>query len=510
MVFLITLLNILIPLGMRLFIGEISGQNNFLSVVSGLVVFTICMLLNTFFEIKWMILLDEFGGKCITDITLTVEDALAKTSQSNIDEVQPEIIKHVMYADILDVFRVVGHHIPSLVGTCLTIIFSFLIAAIYNLKLAIFITIGTLTGMFLALAGRKMIAKKAGKTNQKLKTHHGLCNQFVESLIIVQTNPILNYFQEKTSNSIQDFIKTSQKEDWTTVFWMRIVENYNLLLSIGLSALLVFPASEGSVVDLVFFTMMSALLSSEGQKAELLLQQIVKAEISFQNIDRLIHFPRRHGCDRLEHIDTLSFQDVSFAYGKSMENILQQITCSFHSGELIQIVGGNGSGKSTFIKLITGIYQPKTGHILCNGKDLSSYKQDEFNQKVLYIGQDEKFLNESVKNYLEIISNHSLSDLEWRRLIQDFTGIDEKHQIENCGLTLSVGQRKKLLILKLFLRVEEASVIILDEVQAGLDKESKKEFTHYIERLAQNKNKIIFMIEHDADSELNYDQTITF
>lgn len=87
MVSVITFFNILIPYGMRSFIDRISLQKDTVFICMGIVGFLAIMLINTIFEIKWYVILDEFGGKCIDDLTVTVEESLFHACQNKIDAV---------------------------------------------------------------------------------------------------------------------------------------------------------------------------------------------------------------------------------------------------------------------------------------------------------------------------------------------------------------------------------------------------------------------------------------
>lgn len=511
MVTIITFLNVLIPYGMRIFIDNISIYKEWFSVLIGLFCFLAIMLINTLFEIKWYIILDEFGGKCINDLTINIESSLFNTCQNNVDNANSNIIKHTLYADILDIFRVIGHHIPCLLGNIITIIICLAVASQYDSLLSFYIALATLGGMGVSLVSRKIVALKARNTNIKLKNHHALCNQYIEMLPTAKTNNLLPYYINKSKMSISDFIKTSQKEDWTTVFWTRAISNYNTLISILLSAFLVI-LSVDSTVNLVFFSMISGIISSQSQSAELLFQQIIKSVVSFENVERICDFPVIYGDRRLNKIVSLDFRNVSFAY-KTLpgNNIINNLDCSFRPGDLIMLSGGNGSGKSTFIKLITGLYSPTNGEIVINGFNSLSYQHQNLNEQILYIGQEEGFLNEPVLDHIKIITGKEFLDASKYKDLMGKLGItNTDRSIEECGKTLSVGQRKKLLILKLMLRAQEASIIILDEVMAGLDATTQKIFVDFVKQLSMEGDKIIFVIEHFSTDSFDFTHKLLF
>ncbi len=508
----ITLLNALVPYGMRVFLEKIVPENNYTFIMLGVVAFGVYLTFKTFADIRWYILLDELGGKCITDLTVETETALAEASQADVDAIGGEKIKHSLYADVLDVFRVIGHHIPSMLGSVAVIVASLILAAFYDVKMTLFIFVALVLGVFLSMASRNMIARRAGQTNVKLKEHHAICNQYMDSLPLVQTNPVHSYFTDKTKNGISDFIKTSQKEDKVNVFWTETVGNYNTLFTLVLSALLALPAAGGSIVNLVFFISLSDIIMAEGQKMEKLIQQIVRSNCSFENIDRLLKLPKRQGDVTLGQIREITLGKVSFSYLGNDENVLLNMSQTLHAGDNIRLVGSNGSGKSTFIKLLTGVYAPKEGSICMNGRPLKDYSLESLHEQILYINQDETLLNESIKKYLEIMGEQELKDEQVLEMLENvsFEGAQFDREITGNGLSLSVGQRKKLLILKLKMRFEKASLIILDEIEAGLDLETRRKYVEFLQKLFADREKIVLVIEHDMNENLKFDKEIRF
>lgn len=506
----ITLMSALIPYGMRVFLERVTAAGHYGYAALGILLFAVYLILKTLVDIKWYRLLDELGGLCITDLSLELETAMAETFQSHIDAEESGRIKHIMYADILDVFRVVGHHIPSLLGSVAVILASLLLASFYDFILMLFIFAALVLGTFISVVGKKMITGKAGNTNRKLKEHHTLCDHYVDSVPLVQTNPVLPYFMDKTRKSIGDFIATSQKEDGVQVFWTEAVSHYNTLFNLALSTLLALPAAGGSIVNLVFFITLANIIMSEGQKSQLLIQQIMRAQISFENVDRLRQLPKRQGTETLSRITEITFSGVHFSYRDTAGEVLHDLSCTLRQGDNIRLTGGNGSGKSTFIKLLTGVYPPQAGEILINGKPLGVYSRDSLNEQILFVNQDEILLNEPLLTYLELISGSSF-DREKAEEILHWTALEKENiTIENNGLSLSAGQRKKLLISKLLLRYEKASVIILDEAEAGLDRIMLQKYIKLLQHMLAEHEKIFLVTAHSIDDEIPFSRTFHF
>lgn len=506
----ITLINAFLPYGMRVFLERVTAKEHYGYAALGILVFAVYLLLKTLADIRWYRLLDELGGCCITDLSVELETAMAEASLARIDEEGQGKIKHIMYADVLDVFRVVGHHIPTLLGSAAVILSSLVLAAFYDAALTLFIFAALVLGMLISVAGKKVIAAKAGNTNQKLKEHHILCEQYVDSIPLVQTNPVLPYFTDKTKKSIADFIATSQKEDGVQVFWSEAVSNYNTLFQLALSTLLALPAAGGSIVNLVFFMTLSGIIMAEGQKTQLLIQQIVRAKVSFENVDKLLHLKKRQGTEPLGEVSIINFEHVDFSYPGNSTQALQNVSCTLRKGDAVRLTGSNGSGKSTFIKLLTGMYSPQAGEVLVNGKPICTYSRETLNEQILFLNQDEVLLNESVMDYLEMISGEAFHMKKAEEALQWAAWDKEDTTIENGGLSLSAGQRKKLLLTKLLLRYERASVIILDEVEAGLDRSMVQKYMELLESMFAKRDKIFLMIAHSIDDDLPSMRTMHF
>lgn len=508
-ILLMTLMNAVVPWGLRGYLEQVTGKNSYQVIAAGVGLFALFYLLKMFMNIQWYISLDKFGGKYIEFLTLTLEQTMAETSYAEIEKKNGSNIRNVLYGDILNIFSAVSVFLPSILSSMGVILVSLVLALCYEVKITLVICAAMALGVFLAWCSRRVLAKTSGQTNQKMKVYDAWSTQFVDMLPLVQSNPILPYYQKKISGSIQDFISTSIKEDKTTIFWTELVENYHALFSIVLSALLAIPAAGNSVANLVFFTMVANLVMEHTRRMETLFQQIVKRTVSFDRVDELRSLPKCHGDEVASPIERVEFQNVDFTYMAGV-SALQGVSCILQKGDCIRLTGCNGGGKSTFIKLLAGLYMPTAGEILINGKPVNVYSRESLNKQILYINQDEKCLNETFQAYLELVTGLPLSEEKYQELLHMVKLPDDERQIAGNGASLSVGQRKKLLLMKLLLRFEQASMIILDEVAVGLDAETTKRAYELLKRMFAGKDKIIIMVEHTLSDELQFHKILDF
>ncbi len=185
------------------------------------------------------------------------------------------------------------------------------------------------------------------------------------------------------------------------------------------------------------------------------------------------------------------------------------MSCTFKKGDTVRVTGGNGSGKSTFFKLLSGMYAIENGNIELNDKPVSCYSHVSLNEQILYINQDDKCLNETMNTYIRTIASRTISDEELNGMLASVE-LEGSGSISGNGASLSGGQRKKLYIMKLIAAASRASVILLDEVTAGLDAETTDKFYALLDDIAEKDDRIMFFVEHTEGKSALYTKTLEF
>jgi len=197
------------------------------------------------------------------------------------------------------------------------------------------------------------------------------------------------------------------------------------------------------------------------------------------------------------------FRNVSFAYPNGRK-VLHSVNFKLEPGERIALVGENGQGKTTIVKLLTRLYDPTGGQILLDGVDLREYDQEDLWREIGVIFQDfmryDMTATENIamgrieerNNIFRIRSaaHKSLAEDVIRKLPKGF------EQQLGCrfdgGTDLSGGEWQKLALARAYLR--EAQVLILDEPTASLDAKSEHEV---FERFAElTRGRMAMLISH--------------
>ena len=494
---------VFIPLASKQFVQLVMENCDWVLILQGTAVFCGLYLLQTFIKVWFYRSLDQFGGKYMSHLSQKLELKLQQGNMLDIQKMNEGTIRNILFSDVLNIFTAIGHHLPSVISSGLLIVSLLTFLFISDVPTALLICIASALGIIISLVSKKYITSASGTVNMKIKGFDSCCTEYVKMLPMVQTNNILGYYQEKTNINISSFIDASRKADVPIYLWSGLASGYFSVFSILLSAVLVWPAAQKSVVDLVFFTLTASLIIEESQKASQLTQQIIRNLPSFSHAEDILSLRKATGDLELKDaISKIELDDVTFSYSEKTDAVLHGFSCEFLKGDIIRVNGSNGSGKTTFYKLLTGLYQPASGTLKINGIPLQDISRESLNKSVLYISQDEKCLNESISQYLHIISGKAISDEKTKAWLEE-VGLKDIHEpISGNGDSLSGGQRKKLYTLKLLAAADQASVIILDEVAAGMDSDTVKILQDIIKRIAESKDKIIFITDHGDASNI--------
>ena len=201
----------------------------------------------------------------------------------------------------------------------------------------------------------------------------------------------------------------------------------------------------------------------------------------------------------------IEFRHVSFSYPKTDKKILDDICIKIRPGEHLSIVGLNGAGKTTFIKLLCRLYDPTEGQILLDGVDIRDYDYRQYMQQFAPVFQDFKlfsftideniaFANPDkgkVDEYIELVGlKDKVDELEKGTQTTIFKYFDEK------GIEPSGGEQQKIAIARALYK--DSPIVILDEPTSALD--PLAEYEVYIQFHTLVGGKTAFYISHRLSS----------
>ncbi len=199
-----------------------------------------------------------------------------------------------------------------------------------------------------------------------------------------------------------------------------------------------------------------------------------------------------------------TFENVSFRYPGSENFVLEDINMSLFKGEKIALVGENGAGKTTLIKLLLGMYQPTSGRILLDGRDIQTFKSAEYQQLFGVIFQD------FVKYYFTAGENIAVGKIQAKDDLSQIVTAAERSLADQVvddlpagydqplgrrfhdGIDLSGGQWQKIALARAYMK--DAQVIVLDEPTSALD--ARAEYEAFQRFTVLTEGKMAVLISH--------------
>ena len=189
---------------------------------------------------------------------------------------------------------------------------------------------------------------------------------------------------------------------------------------------------------------------------------------------------------------TIEFKTVSFRYPESENYALKNFSIKLENGEQLAVVGRNGSGKTTFIKLLCRLYDPQEGEILLNGVNIRNYDEKAYQKLFSVVFQDFSMFSFPLAENISVAEDYEekrvWSCLEEAGIADDVRKMEQQlgtylyKDVEETGVEISGGEAQKLALARALYK--NAPFIVLDEPTAALDPIAEYEiyskFNHFV------------------------------
>lgn len=261
------------------------------------------------------------------------------------------------------------------------------------------------------------------------------------------------------------------------------------------------------------------ILSHSLEGLSLCWNQIAQHGAYFSLLEQFLMLPEKRNLPTktIKKINKIEFKNVWFKYPSSKQYVLKNINLSLSTNEILSIVGENGSGKTTFIKLLLGLYTPSKGEIFLNDTNIADLSSEQYFSYFGPVFQDFQLFCYSIKENLTF-QKVDVSDEELNRLLGIFEmnhkiaelpfGIDTflGQSYEKNGVDLSGGQKQRLAIIRALLK--NSFCLVMDEPTAALDPLAELNLFEKLRTLAV-KNFVIF-VSHRISSSKCSDRILFF
>ncbi|WEG73057.1 ABC transporter ATP-binding protein [Vagococcus intermedius] len=207
------------------------------------------------------------------------------------------------------------------------------------------------------------------------------------------------------------------------------------------------------------------------------------------------------------------FSGVSFGYQED-QVILDDVSFKLPEGEVTALVGSSGSGKTTVTRLLTRLYDPTSGQVLIDGKDIKNYTMSSLRHNIGIVSQDVELIDGSIRENilygsLNATEEQLIQTIEAAKLTEFIEELPRgvETQVGERGIKLSGGQKQRIAIARVLLK--DAPLLILDEATASLDNESERHIQMSLDNLLERKTSLVIAHRlstiHNADTILVMD-----
>lgn len=205
--------------------------------------------------------------------------------------------------------------------------------------------------------------------------------------------------------------------------------------------------------------------------------------------------------------DAIAFSHVSFAYSSGAKDALSDIDFTVKKGEVLGVIGGTGSGKSTLCALISRLYDVKEGEVRLFGRNVKDYSEEVLSDIVTVVLQKARLFKGTIRSNL-LFSKKDATDDEMMRSLEiarakefvDKKGLDAP--VEALGKNLSGGQRQRLSIARAVLK--GARILVLDDSSSALDYKTESELRAELSKL----DSTLVIVSQRASSMLHADKIL--
>ncbi len=377
---------------------------------------------------------------------------------------------------------------------------------IINWRMALF------AGIFLplilgpiALIG-KYLQKLSKKTQEKIADITSILQETIAGIRIVRAFNMEKYETDRFYYQTTKYCKLRIKAIVRSALVSPLTEIVGVSCLIIVASMLLMPVIEGKentgnvVAFVAALLIMIKPLRCIGKINNIVRRSMAAIIRIYALLDTEPSIKEVPGAVNMESVrDEIKFNNVYFHYDVNEPPVINNLSLSVKSGEMVAIVGPSGAGKTTLVNLLPRFYEVTGGEITIDGEDIRDMTFKSLRGQIGIVTQETFLFNDSVKNNIA----YGRSDILMEQIVEaakaanahDFiSDMPEGYDtiIGERGVRLSGGQRQRLAIARAILK--NPNILIFDEATSALDTESEKLVQEAIDRLVENRT--VFAIAH--------------
>ncbi|MGE7943624.1 ABC transporter ATP-binding protein [Lysinibacillus xylanilyticus] len=309
----------------------------------------------------------------------------------------------------------------------------------------------------------------------------------------------IEQFSELNNTLTKRFITAEQIVGVLVPFTMFVV-NIGIVAGLWLGAIKVEAGTLQVGVILAFINYLTIILNGL-MSSSMVLMHIARAIPSGERIvdvlNKEVTVKEAENALTIPIQGALDFQNVSYRYYETAEDVLKNITFSVKAGQTVGLIGKTGSGKSTLVKLLPRLFDPTSGEISLDGKPLKEYALPTLRKHIGFTSQKALLFSGAIENNIRLGKEDATSEELQQALdaacATEFVARLDKglaHELSQGATNLSGGQKQRLALTRALVR--QPAILVLDDTTSALDSASEKHVQQAISD--QYKNTTTFIV----------------
>lgn len=409
-------------------------------------------------------------------------------------------------SDLFDITELLHHGPEDVVISVIKLVGAFFILVTVNVKLAL-VAIGIVLVMLVYAVALNKKMKSAFKENRaRIADINSQIEDSLSGIRVVKSFSNEKKEMEKFKEGNARFVASKRRSYKYMGIYHSGMGAFSTLITVGslIMGAYLMAVGELNAADLVTFLLYINNFTEPVKKLVNFTEQFQNGYSGYERFLEIMSIAPDIA-DRPDAVSVtnvqgdIEFDDVSFHYEDSEENVLSHVNLKVKPGEYVALVGSSGAGKTTLCSMIPRFYDVTSGSIRLDGKDIRDIKLKELRRQIGIVQQDVYLFAGNVMDNIRY-GKPDASDEEVIRAAmaanahEFIMGLPQGYEtdIGQRGVKLSGGQKQRLSIARVFLK--NPPVLIFDEATSALDNESEKIVQQSLEKLA--KDRTTFVIAH--------------
>lgn len=427
----------------------------------------------------------SLGTKMLTTLTRT---KMSQLNKKRFGDVSIDIIQNVrLYIDSM--LREVSNKSAGYCSLALTFIYM----CVIQWQLALCVLIYNLIIRFLAIFIERKIKRNSEEVIDTMKKSGNELNALLRNMMVIRIYSNKDFFL----NRFKQREKAIQQTSWKNFAWSNGFQDFiwafskmaEFIIVYGVGAWLI-SIGKSDISILLTFVFANDLFTIGINKVSEYIQAKAEAGAYEQSLKKVLDEKEQEnetGELRYETAPIIQFEHVDFAYNG--KQVLKDVSFTIYSGEKILLKGPNGQGKSTILKLISGLYRPQKGKIYLENVDISKISIDSLLKGYGYIPQNCHLLEGSVLENLALSSNVDIGKAN-----EVLNSLNLSHCTIIDPQNISMGEKQRLNIGRTLYR-GKVPLLLCDEIFSNVDKENREIVLEALNR--QYSDSTLIMITHE-------------